>query len=186
MTRRQLEVTAWTAGGFGPIGVAIAGRLEPAAVPHAWLAALFAWLEWPLGSMGLLLVHALTGGQWGHATRSQLVAGMMTLPLLPMALIPLIIVAPSLYPWLRPAADTQLGNAFYLNSSTAAARMVVYLVVWFGLAWAILRSLGQEASARALAVSRPRVSSCWRSLSLSPPSPPSCRWIRASPPASSV
>jgi hypothetical protein len=114
MTRPQAERLAWMAGGTGLVGTAIEWIVTPTTFPHAWLAALATWLGWPLGCMGLLLIHALTGGRWGHATRPQLVAGMITLLLLLPALIPLINVLPVLYSWLRPDVAAHLNNEFYL------------------------------------------------------------------------
>ena len=110
MTRRQGELMAWMIGGVGLVGAAIGWIVAPAAFPHAWLAAVTAWFGWPIGCMGLLLIHALTGGPWGYATRPQLVAGMSTLLLLPPALIPLTIVLPRLYPWLRPGGRGASGK----------------------------------------------------------------------------
>ena len=77
MTRHQAERAAWMAGATGLLGAAIGWLVAPAAFPHAWLAALTAWLGWPLGCMALMLIHALTGGRWGYAIRPQLVAGMV-------------------------------------------------------------------------------------------------------------
>ncbi|MGH6849359.1 MAG: hypothetical protein ACREDD_02730 [Methylocella sp.] len=146
MTRREAERIAWMIGSAALVGTAIGWIFAPAAFPYAWLAALTAWLGWPIGCMGLLLIHALTGGAWGYATRPQLVAGMTTLQLLPPALIPLIIVAPALYSWLRPEVAAHLDNGFYLNSPFFAARTIVYLIVWFGLSLLVLRALRQEGS----------------------------------------
>ena len=119
--------------------------LAPATFPHAWLAALTAWLGWPLGCMGLLLIHALTGGRWGYAIRPQLVAGMSTLLLLLPAVIPLLIVLPTLYPWARPDAAAHLDNRFYLNLPFFLGRGIVYLIVWLGLGGLILRALRQDS-----------------------------------------
>jgi hypothetical protein len=141
MTRLQAELIAWLIGAIGVTGAAAGAILRPAAFPHAWLAALTTWLGWPLGCMGLLLVHALTGGRWGHAARPQLAAGMTSLILLPPALIPLIVVLPALYPWLRPDVAAQLSNGFYLNLPFLAVRTIAYLVVWFGLWLLILGAL---------------------------------------------
>jgi hypothetical protein len=149
VTRRHAERTAWAAGGAGLIGAAIGWIIAPAQFPHAWLAALTVWLGWPIGCMGLLLIHALTGGRWGHALRPQLVAGMITLLLLLPALIPLLIVLPTLYPWARPGAH--LENGFYLNLPFFAGRGAVYLIVWFGLGGLILRALRQNKPDAALA-----------------------------------
>src|SRR5579885_2928243 len=54
---------------------AVGWVLTPLSFAHAWLAALTLWLSWPLGSLALLLIHALTGGRWGFAIRRPLLAG---------------------------------------------------------------------------------------------------------------
>ena len=134
---------------FGSIGLAgamLGWLLDPGAFRDAWLAAITAWLGWPLGSVALLLVHGLTGGRWGEALRPALVAGVSTLPLLLPALVPFVITAPSLYPWLH--AGYAAYNAFYLNPGFALARAVIYLVVWFGLAALTLRAVRLGAPAR--------------------------------------
>ena len=151
MTRLKAERIAWIAGGAGLVGTAIGSIVAPAALPHAWLAAVATWLGWPLGCMGLLLIHALTGGRWGHATKPQLVAGMITLLLLPPALIPLMNVLPALYSWVRPDVAAHLDNGFYLNLPSFVARSIVYLISWFGLGFLILRALRCEGSDAKLA-----------------------------------
>lgn len=144
MTRHQAERAAWMAGIAGLVGVVIGSVISPTTFPHAWLAALSAWLGWPIGCMGLLLIHVLTGGRWGYAIRPHLVAGITTLVLLPPALIPWLIALPTLYPWARPDVAAHLGNRFYLNLPFFLGRGVVYLVVWLGLAGLILRALRQD------------------------------------------
>lgn len=151
MTRPQAERLAWFVGVIGLICAAIGWLAAPELFPHAWLAAVTAWIGWPLGCMGLLLIHSLTGGRWGEAVRPQLVAGLSTLWLILPALLPLIMVVPSLYPWLRPEEAEQLPNRFYLNLPFAALRTIIYLVVWFGLAWLIQRALRQPRPEAALA-----------------------------------
>jgi hypothetical protein len=148
MTRSQAECAAWIGAGVGLIGLAAGSFAAPvaftAAFPHAWLAALTAWLGWPIGCMGLLLIHALTGGRWGYAIRPQLVAGMSTLLLLPPAVIPLYLVLPAIYPWTRPDVAAHLDNRFYLNLPFFLGRGVIYLVVWLVLAGLILRALRRD------------------------------------------
>jgi hypothetical protein len=151
MTRRQAELAAWAASGAGVVGTALSAIVAPAAFPHAWLAALTTWLSWPLGCMGLILIHALTGGAWGHAIRPQLVAGLSTLVLLPLALIPLVFVLPALYPWLRPDVAAHLANRGYLNLPSFASRGIAYLIVWFGLGLLITRPRRREGSEARLA-----------------------------------
>ncbi len=151
MRRNALEITAWSFCAAGLVGSAAAWMLAPAAFPHAWLAALCAFVGWPLGCMGLLLIHALTGGDWGYAIRPQLVAGVSALPLLPLALVPWAFMLQRLYPWLQPEVAARLANGFYLNLPAFALRGAIYLVVWFALAFLILRALQAKDPQPALA-----------------------------------
>src|SRR5579864_7481039 len=134
MTRRQAERLAWIVGGAGLVATVVGWAVAPSAFPHAWLAAVTVWMGWPLGCMGLLLIHALTGGRWGEAIRPQLVAGMVTLPLLLPALIPSMTMLAALYPWARTDMALHLNNRLYLNLPFFAGRVIVYLIIWFGLA----------------------------------------------------
>jgi hypothetical protein len=128
----------------GLLGSAVVWVVSPAVFPHAWLAAVSFWLGWPLGSMALLFVHALTGGRWGRAIRPQLASGVATLPLLLPALLPLLFVLHALYPWMHADVAARLDNRFYLNTPFFYARSVVYLIIWLGLAILVLRALRQE------------------------------------------
>jgi hypothetical protein len=151
MTRRQAERTAWIAGGLGIAGAIVGWIFVPEIFAHAWLAALTVFIGWPLGCLGLLLTHALTGGRWGDAIRPQLLAGLATLPLVVPALLPLLGLAGALYPWMQPEVAAHLTNQFYLNVPFFVARIVLYLVIWFGLAALALRALHQDAPEIALA-----------------------------------
>ena len=134
--------------------------------------------------MGLLLIHALTGGRWGYAIRPQLVAGMSTLLLLLPALIPLLIVLPTLYPWARPDAAAHLANRFYLNLPFFLGRGIVYLIVWFGLAGLILRALRKRCPRSVACADRAgRADPAGDHRHLLRRSTRPCRSIRISPPA---
>ena len=135
---------------LGVIGLAVAALgwvIDPARLALGWVAAFSAWLAWPVGSMALLMIHALTGGRWGDALAPGLRVGVATLPLVVPALVPVLLLLPALYPWAR--AGAHFDNAFYLNLPFAAGRLVVYLVSWFGLAWLALRPRGLSAIAPA-------------------------------------
>lgn len=144
MTLSRAELVAWIASAVGVLGSAIGWIVAPAQFPHAWLAALTCWVGWPLGSIALILIHALTGGRWGRAIRPQLVIGATTLPLLLPALVPLIFVLPALYPWMQADVAAHLDNRFYLNPQFFAGRGIAYLVVWLGLAALVLGTLRHE------------------------------------------
>ncbi len=141
MTRGRAETSAWVIGGIGLFASVVGWIVAPRLFPHAWLAALVCWLAWPLGSMGLLLIHSITGGRWGHAIRPQLVLGITTLPLALPASLPLLVELQALYPWARPEVARELGNTSYLNVPFAVARGVLYLVIWLGLGALMLRAV---------------------------------------------
>ena len=150
MTAHEAERIAWVAGAVGVLGAAIAWIVASWSFPNAWLAALFCWIAWPLGSLALLLIHALTGGKWGWAIRPQLVAGLATLPLVLPFLLPLLFVMPALYPWLRPEIQPHLSNGFYLNLPFFAARGIAYLVIWLALGGAALWAMRRDDGGIAL------------------------------------
>jgi hypothetical protein len=124
--------------------------LAPRDFPHAWAAALVYWIAWPLGSLALVLIHALTGGRWGFAIRPQLAAGIATLPLVLPALVPMLLLRHALYPWMNSAESASLDNHFYLNAPFFYLRVSVYLLVWLGLALRVLKVLRQEHPATRL------------------------------------
>ncbi len=149
--RDQAQRLAWVIGALGLIGTIIGGTTEPTSFPYAWLAALTAWLGWPLGCLGLLLIHALTGGRWGDALRPQLVAGMSTTWLLVPAAIPWLLALSEIYPWARPGASAGLASAFYLNLPFFYGRIILYVVAWLGLTALVSRALRRRNVDGALA-----------------------------------
>ena len=144
MTRDRLEVGAWIVGGVGLLGCAIGGARGAGSI-SARLAGggygldrLAAW-----AAIALILIHALIGGRWGWAIRPQLVAGIVTLPLVLPALVPILFVLHALYPWMHADVAASLDNRFYLNASFFYRRGIVYLIVWLGLGALVLRALRQ-------------------------------------------
>src|SRR5438105_11512359 len=67
----------------------------------------FAFLFWfglSLGSLGWTMIHHLTGGRWGYATRRFFEAAISSLPLLALLFIPVILGMRALYPWMDTVA----------------------------------------------------------------------------------
>jgi hypothetical protein len=91
-----------------------------------------------LGSLGLLMLQHLTGGQWGIMIRRPLEAATRTLPLLLVLFIPIVLGMKSLYmEWLdpertkeEPLSHLQQG---YLTHNWFLVRAAIYFVVWIGL-----------------------------------------------------
>jgi hypothetical protein len=137
MTRA--ERACWILGLVGLVAAAIFWWRQPASFRFAWLAVVTVWISWPVGSISLLLIHALTGGRWGESLRPALLRGVTTLPLLLPALVPILLDVPGLYPWAKPGAAASLSNVFYLNQPFFLGREACYLIVWLGIAALILR-----------------------------------------------
>jgi hypothetical protein len=147
---RHAERTAFIAGAGGLAASAVGWIVMPDEFAHAWLAAVTCWMAWALGSLGLLLIHALTGGRWGYLIRRPLAAGVATLPLLVPLLAPVLIAGRRLYPWMAPGVAAQSGNGFYLNTPFFYIRTLVYAAVWLVLGAAALRALRGAETARRL------------------------------------
>lgn len=137
----RAERLGWIVGLVALALAALGWLLEPRSFAYAWVAGFSTWSMWPLGGMALILAHALTGGRWGYAARPGLLLGVTTLPLLVPAVIPILIMLPTLYHWAQPDHIGHVKNGFYLNPTFFAERGVVYVVIWFGLGWLILREL---------------------------------------------
>jgi hypothetical protein len=148
---KRAERNTFILGATGLAASGIGWITMPAEFPHAWLAAFTCWLAWSLGSLGLLLIHALTGGRWGYLVRRPLAAGVTTLPLLLPLLVPVLVAGRRLYPWMTPHVAAQLDNGLYLNAPFFYIRTFVYAVVWIGLGAAVLRALRGAETERRLA-----------------------------------
>jgi hypothetical protein len=129
----------WIFGGLGLLAAAVGWYVAPRDFYGAWLAAFIALSAWPLGSLGLLLAHTMTGGRWGDLVRPALQRGVMLMPLLVPAAIPLLFGLSTLYVWLRPEIAESLPNRFYLNGPFFALRAVIYAMVWLTLSFLALR-----------------------------------------------
>jgi hypothetical protein len=128
----------------GTVGVAVcaAGLAVPDVRVHvfrAWLVAFCLTTGVALGSLVVLMLQYLTGGDWGFILRRPLEAATRTLPLAALFYLPIAFALPYLYEWADPAAvavDKHLQHkALYLNVPFALARAAVYFGIWNLLAW---------------------------------------------------
>jgi hypothetical protein len=108
---------------------------------RAWLIAFLFWWGVSLGSLAWMMIHHLSGGQWGVVTRRVFEASSRVLPFLAIAFVPIALGVRELYPWARPelvANDELLQHrAPYLNVSFFYLRAVLYFALWSGLAYLI-------------------------------------------------
>ena len=139
LSRFYLLILLVIAVGFGL--VLLSGAL-PFLDPHlehwllGYLAGYVFCLGLTLGALALLLIHPLTGGDWGYALRPGLLAAIRTLPLLIVLFVPLWLSLPDLYRWAGPDALTEpvlQHKQWYLNVPFFSIRAIGYFVIWLGL-----------------------------------------------------
>jgi hypothetical protein len=130
--------------GIGLVGIAasIAGYLaDPKAATESYLLAFIYWIAFPLGSLGLMMVHHLSGGGWGMPIRRIFEASSRTLPFMALLGVPLLLGMHHLYEWTdaaHVAADPILvQKQAYLNVPFFVGRYVLYFVIWTGLAYTL-------------------------------------------------
>ena len=101
---------------------------------RSWLVGFLFVLGLSLGSLALLMLQHLSGGQWGLVGRRVFEASTRTLPFVAVAFVPILFGMRPLYLWARPEAvqaDRILQmKAPYLNVPFFTVRAVVFFAFW--------------------------------------------------------
>jgi len=133
-------------GVFAVLGVVIASA-SPGGTRQFFTSYLVGWVFWlslPIGCMGFLGIHYITGSSWGVLLRRMFEAATRTLPLMAVLFIPIAVStfseSASPYPWSRPMealtesqsqeVDWQAKFDNWLNPKFFALRAVLYFAIW--------------------------------------------------------
>jgi hypothetical protein len=112
---------------------------------RGWLVAFAVWSCIPIGSMTLLLIHRLTGGEWGGAAGPILRPAAAMMPLVALAFLPVMVGMPEIYPWaVDPAAIPADVARWYLNELSFVIRTLIALAGWSLLAVIFAAGLGSR------------------------------------------
>jgi hypothetical protein len=116
---------------------------------RSWLIGVLFCLSLALGSLALLMVQHLSGGQWGLVSRRIFEAATRTLPLVAILFVPILFGLPRIFLWARPevvASDHVLQmKAPYLNVSFFVTRAIIYFAFWLLCVWLLNKwSAGQD------------------------------------------
>jgi hypothetical protein len=148
-------------GGAAAIAMSLIGALFDR--PQFFRSYLFAftfWLAIPLGSLAILMLQYLTGGEWGWIIRRSLEAAARTLPLIALLFVPVVAGLSVIYPWAqgeRVAGDAVLQHkAPYLNVPFFVARALLYLGAWATISFFLNRWSQQQDDAATVADQRLR------------------------------
>jgi hypothetical protein len=137
----RLQRTALIVGAVG-VAASIAGYLaDPAQFSRSYLLAFVYWIAFPLGSLGLMMVHHLSGGGWGMPIRRIFEASSRTLPFMAILGLPILLGLHHIFEWTHldvVAKDPILtAKQPYLNIPFFIGRYVLYFAVWTGLAYTL-------------------------------------------------
>jgi hypothetical protein len=129
----------------------IFAAISPATRAPFFSAYLFAYLFWlgvSLGSLVLIMLHNLTGGEWGTLVRRVADPAARLLPLMLLFFLPILFGMHELFPWARPeavaASEALRHRQPYLNVPFFLIRLLLYFAIWITLD-AIVRHLGRRA-----------------------------------------
>jgi hypothetical protein len=108
---------------------------------RSWLIGVLFVLSLALGSLALLMLQHLSGGQWGLVGRRVFEAATRTLPVVALLFVPLFFGLPRVFLWAQPeavAADHILQmKQPYLNAWFFIVRAVLYFAYWLACVWVL-------------------------------------------------
>jgi hypothetical protein len=140
---------ALIAGVLGVVGCIIGGLKSPDHFYQSYIISYMLVLGLTLGSLGLLMLQHLTGGQWGIMIRRPLEAATRTIWLVLVMFLPIFFGMKTLYSaWLDPeklkAEPLSDFQQTYLTSSGFLTRAIVYFAIWIALMWIFNRWSRQQ------------------------------------------
>jgi hypothetical protein len=103
----------------------------------SYLLAFMFFLSIGLGALFLVMLHHLCDAGWSVPVRRFLEHLACLLFVMALLFVPLALLAPSVYPWMNPAAPDHAltTKTAYLNKPFFYLRAVIYFALWAGLAY---------------------------------------------------
>jgi hypothetical protein len=140
----SLQQKAMLVGAIGLVaGLAGAVLVSYDQFLQSWLIGFWMVLGLALGSLGLLMLQHMTGGQWGLMGRRIWEAGTRTVILMALLFLPILLGMERLFIWAQPevvAGDPIIqAKTPYLNPTFFVVRAVVYFVFWIFCAWILTK-----------------------------------------------
>jgi hypothetical protein len=130
----RLQQRALIMGVVGLVAGAVGATLNLDQFFRSWLIGFMLCLALTTGSLALLMLQHLSGGQWGLLGRRIFEAASRNLPVVMIFFLPLLFRMPSVYHWAAPDAMTHdvilQKKAGYLNVPFFIGRAVFYFAVW--------------------------------------------------------
>lgn len=136
----RVQKGGWLVGGVALVVALIGAFISPDKFYQSYLYSYLLVLGLTLGSLGLLMLQHLTGGNWGIIIRRPLEAAAQNVWLVFLMFVPVVVGMRSLYhawidPELRKAEPLSPLQQRYLTSSGFLVRAVIYFAIWSALMW---------------------------------------------------
>ncbi len=135
----RLQQTALIVGAIGLVAGAAGAFSNPDQFFRSWLLGFLFCLGLTMGSLALLMLQHMSGGQWGLVGRRIFEAASRTLPIVALVFIPLLFGLPRVFQWAQPdlvSKDVILQKkAPYLNVPFFVGRAIFYFAVWLTCAF---------------------------------------------------
>jgi hypothetical protein len=136
----RVQMGGWLVGGVALIAAIFGAFTAPDKFYQSYLFSYLLVLGLTLGSLGLLMLQHLTGGNWGIIIRRPLEAATQNIWLVLLMFVPVVAGMSSLYgAWMDPehrkAEPLSPLQQRYLTSSGFLVRAVIYFAIWCTLVW---------------------------------------------------
>ena len=115
---------------------AVAFFAPRSAAPGLLVSFLF-WSGIAVGGLAALMIHRLTGGNWGYANARAFELAVGALPLVAVFAIVIFALLPALYPWSSAPAAAPDVMRWYLNSPLFIVRTCIAFAGWIVIAVAL-------------------------------------------------
>jgi hypothetical protein len=130
----RLQQRALIVGVIGLLAGAVGAATDLEQFYRSWLIGFIFCLGLSMGSLALLMLQHLSGGQWGLVGRRIFEAASRTLPLVVIAFVPIIFGLSHVFRWAEPgiaAGDAMIAKkAAYLSPAFFIIRAVIYFAIW--------------------------------------------------------
>jgi hypothetical protein len=145
----RLQRWGLIAGFWGLLAGIIGAFLNVDQFLRSWLIGFLFCLGLTMGSLALLMLQYMSGGQWGLVSRRVCEAASRNLPYVALIFVPVLLGLPRLYEWAQPdraRTDHVIQmKAPYLNVPFFAGRAVLFFAVWVLCSWLLNAwSAGQD------------------------------------------
>lgn len=132
---RWMRTGALTLAILAAAGVVVLAIFNPVLALQGWLTAMVWSAMIPVGALTLLMIHRLTGGEWGFALAPVLETAARAIAGVALIAVPVLIFPRAIYRWHSfPELPVQVGQ-YYMTAPFFALRSVLAFCIWSVLAW---------------------------------------------------